>query len=230
MFKNKKKYSGVEMLYSVKENKNFLLSMGKPKRVEREEYRIVVIDDEGFNTTVLAKYNYDNVTVHEAFEGIPAYSKFDVILCDIQGIGDNVQSKHGGVEVAIQLKKQYPQKIITLFSGKEKSNIKLNYDILDGFIDKSLSGSELVSKIDEMILDRVNPVLIWDRLEDELRLSQVKNKEIAILEDIYCKSLEDYNNYFDTIEKYNIDTNTVKAISKSISAISLIVKFLIENK
>lgn len=227
MIFKKREYKKVEKLLSARDNKSLLKSLGKPMPFKRDDYRIVVIDDEGFDSSVITKYDYDNVTVHSSFEGIKMYSKYDVILCDIQGIGENVQSKHGGVEVAIELKKQYPQKVVALYSAKEKSNIRLDYSILDGFIDKSLSGSELVTKIDEMIKASINPTLIWDKIQDDLRINNVRNKEIAIIEDIYCKSLEDYTNHFESIEKYNFDTETLKLISSSISTITTIVGALL---
>ncbi len=216
MFVKKTNYLSTEKLKSIKEDRHKYSNMFSKNAVDRKRYRICVIDDEGFDRNSIDRLGYGQVVVDDNFKHISTYEVYDIILCDIKGVHVSDDSKHGGVEAALQLKSQYSNKIVVLYTGINESDISINYEILDGFIQKGLSGNELSNELDKLISDSKNPVIQWKKIENELRKDNVKNKDIAIIEDLFCRSISGYSNQFETS---GIDIGRMVQAGRAISMI-----------
>ena len=93
----------------------------KPRR---ELIDMVVLDDEGFDILSLNCLNFKKIRVMDKFNDVSDFLQYNVILCDIKGIGKSLDSSLEGIAVARQIKINYPEKIVLQYSGQSV----LDYD------------------------------------------------------------------------------------------------------
>ncbi len=177
----------------------------------RELVHMCVIDDEGFSTDELSALKYENVRVFEKFTNLNDYSNYNVILCDIKGVGQNIDPKLDGVAVARDIKKYYPEKIVLQYSGQSVNEYddKFYENMqIDGFVEKSQSSKKLVDELDKYCAVFWDPASAWKYIEKNLRRMGIENINIARFEDLYVRSLEKKKNL---IKKYK-DNESIKNI------------------
>lgn len=191
-------------------------------KVNRNNVKICVVDDEGFDINKVHSLGYIQVERKLQFENIGDYEKYDIILCDIEGVGDKFDSERQGLAVAEQIKVVYPEKIVLIYSGKNVQSYGELPANIDGVLSKVESTTELVKKLDEYYKESIDPIVVWEKTRHQMIDSGIATKTIAILEDKYCDSMlekndylhfEDYNwlDNYETIEKY------VKVLKKVIA-------------
>lgn len=197
MFNNKEKiikraYNDLKTIHQVKENK-----FDFENYPQRNKVRICVIDDEGFpKKNQLSKLGYSDVTELYNFESIESLKDYDVILCDMDGVGKVLDSKKQGLAVVEQLKINYPLKKIFIYSGKEPAGYG---EIPDGveYISKQYSASELSKFLDNKCSYYWDPIECWEYIYAMMIKSQLSSKVIAVIEDRYVCSILEKNNLFE---------------------------------
>ena len=120
-------------------------------KIPRDQIKVCVIDDEGFDMNTLYDLGYKNIRRKLQFENMDEYQDFDIILCDVEGIGVSVDAEKQGLAVAEQIKNVYPEKVILLYSGKNIETFGEMPSNLDGYLRKQSSMSELAKSLDEII-------------------------------------------------------------------------------
>jgi len=218
--KNAGKYV-YEKLYSIANLKEQRIS--SKINIDRKSVKICVIDDEGFDIEKVHSLGYIQVERKLRFENIGDYEKYDIILCDIEGVGSEFDSSRQGLAVAEQIKSVYPEKIVLIYSGKNvQSYGELPFNV-DGVLSKVEATTELVKKIDKYYKESLDPILVWEKMRQSMLEAEIATKTIAILEDRYCVSVlekkdclqfEDYtwNENYETIEKFIIILKNVLRI------------------
>lgn len=197
----------------------------------RELVHMCVIDDEGFSKDELNALKYENVRVFEKFTDLNDYASYNVILCDIKGVGQNIDPQLDGIAVARDIKKYYPQKIVLQYSGQSVNDYDEKFYEnmeIDGFVEKSQSSKQLVDELDKYCSVFWDPVAAWKYIEKNLRKMNIENINIAFFEDLYVRSLEKKKNLIDR----NRDNEAIKNIftiglafaELAISIIELVVK------
>lgn len=202
----------------------------KPRR---ELIDMVVLDDEGFDTLSLNCLNFKKIRVMDKFNDVSDFLQYNVILCDIKGIGKSLDSSLEGIAVARQIKINYPEKIVLQYSGQSV----LDYDpefydnmIIDGFINKNISTAQLAIELDNRCGMLWNPIDAWEYIEKSLRRIKIDNKNIAYFEHLYVKSLEKKKNYLDS-RKSRIDLRKVyQACSGLVNFAIAVIKIYMELK
>lgn len=126
--------------------------------IPRDTIKICIIDDEGFDINMLYDLGYKNIRKKMQFESIDEYQDYDIILCDVEGIGNNVDPEKQGLAVAEQIKKVYPEKVVLLYSGKNIETFGEMPNVLDGYLRKQSSMSELAKSLDEYYKKPVDPI------------------------------------------------------------------------
>ena len=165
----------------------------KKSELGRSHVKICIIDNDGVNLTQLKQQSYEQVTWETDYTKLDDFKDFDVILCDIKGIGLNFKKKKEGLSVAEELKKAYPYKVVLIYSGQNPNDFDPSFDRannpFDGFVVKGESTLDLVNELDKYCEVFWNPVSGWKRIEQILRKDDVSNKVIAYLEHEFVKSL-----------------------------------------
>ena len=201
---------------------------GATKTKDRSKVKICFLDDEGYTSVdKLNSLGYKNIEVKFEFNNLEEFSDYDVIFCDIQGVGKSLYPKFQGYDVAIELSKMYPNCNVFIYTGKDLSqypplpkNIKC--------ISKQTSMKEIVSILDNECEYLWNPIAAWEKYELELRNKKTDNKFIALIEDKFFSSIingknEMSENYFSSNVSFY---NEIKFyITTLISLIDIILRF-----
>ncbi len=209
---------------SIDDLKNEMIKKRTDLIKNREKIRICVLDNDGFDSQQLKKIGYKNIDVRESFDNINDFSDYNVILCDVDGIGANFNPKKQGIAIAEQIyQSYYPNIQIAIYTGKELNNYE--YKEIDGVkvIKKNIPSSVLTNEIDDICSIFWDPIKAWKSLEKHFHNKGLPNKEIAILEDIFVRSsLSGGENYY--LKRSKILENTkFKEILETITGLTLFV-------
>lgn len=221
--KNATKYV-YQKLYSISSLKD--LRFFSEMKINRKDIKICVIDDEGFDIGKIYSLGYIQVDRKLNFESINDYEKYNIILCDIEGVGNDLNSERQGLAVAEQIKEVYPEKIVLIYSGKNvQSYGELPHNI-DGVLNKIDPSTELVKKLDKFYKDSIDPVLVWEKTRMQMLNAGIATKTIAIVEDRYCKSILEKKDFLQ-FEEIDFKENS-EIIERYIQILVNIIKIFVE--
>ena len=193
------------------------------KNPRRELIKMCVIDDEGFEKESLLNLKFGEIYVMDEFRNMNDFEHYNVILCDIKGVGSELDNQLEGIALAREIKKLYPDKIVIQYSGQAVHDYDPNFYqnmIIDGFVKKDLSTPRLAEEIDANCSMLWDPCDAWKYIEKNLRNLGVYNKNIAYFEHLYVKSLEKNRNYLD-INKNDANLKIIKSISMGLFNLGL---------
>ena len=175
---------------------------------DRKNIKILFIDDEGFDIEPLKRIGFLDVSKQYEYTQIDDYEKYDIIFCDINGIGKEIDEKYQGAALAKIIKSTYPDKVIIIFSAKQQYLDMHEFGkYVDETIAKNIQISDLTTLIDKYIKKLSDPVEYWKETRRKLLLQGVSTKTVCELEHYYVKSFKDKKGYI----------NDIKKISKGIS-------------
>lgn len=220
--KNAKKYvyTDLKTIASVEEQRIDLRI-----KIPRETIKVCVIDDEGFDINMLYDLGYKNIRKKIQFESMDEYEDYDIILCDIEGIGINVDVDKQGLAVAEQIKDVYPEKVVLLYSGKNVETFGEMPKNLDGYLRKQSSMSELAKSLDAYYKQSIDPIYVWKKTRDEMLNNKVSTKTVAFLEDRYCRSLLEGKGYlYNNANLNETEIFSAENISKYIEILAKVVE------
>lgn len=222
--KNAKKYVYMDLMTiaSVEEQR-----MDSKIKISRENIKICVIDDEGFDINMLYSLGYKDIRKKIQFESIDEYVDFDIILCDVEGIGSNIDKERQGLAVAEQIKNVYPEKVVLLYSGKNIETFGERPKIVDGYLRKQSSMNELANSLDIYYRKSIDPVNVWEKTRDEMLNNKISTKTIAFLEDRYCRALLEKKEYlYNSKDMQWIDRFSKENIAKYIEVLVKVVEIV----
>ena len=131
---------------------------------------------------------YKDITLKFDFDDINDIIPYDIVFCDINGIGLKIDKEKQGVSVAQMIKDNFPQKIVIIFSAADQPlSMTEGYHFVDDVITKNMSAKEMASNIDRYIEMLENPILKWASIKKMLEQKDIQTKDIAILENYYVK-------------------------------------------
>lgn len=187
MFKRVKK---INDLYTIEDLEN---SRNKIKVIsikDKKNVKIVIIDDEGFDDSVLKSLGYLDIDIKIKYNKLSDYEGYDIIFCDINGVAKELDPVYQGAALAKLIKKTYPSKIVIIFSSKDQ-NLSFHKfsDHVDGIIPKNLKNSEIAEIIDNYIEILNDPIERWKNFRKRLLEQGTSAKNIALLEDCYVRGI-----------------------------------------
>lgn len=213
--KNATKYV-YQKLYSISSLKERRIS--SDIKIDRKNLKICVVDDEGFDLEKVRALGYIQVERKLKFENIDDYEKYNIILCDIEGVGSELDSVRQGLAVAEQIKFVYPEKIVLIYSGKNVESYGNMPTNIDGFLSKVESTTELVKKLDEYYKESIDPITVWEKTRQQMLNAGIATKTIALVEDRYCSSLSEKEDFL-RFEEYDWQEN-YEALEKYINIVA----------
>ena len=184
---------------------------------EKKEVRIAILDDMGFDRERLNKLGFKDVRLFEKFEDLSDFEGYDIVLCDINGIGVDYDETYQGVSIAKMIKNTYPNKIVVVYSAA-KHDAEINRYIkeadIDDYINKNISKADLNDKLNEYIMKLNDPITIWERTRVKLYQHDFSPKKIALMEHYYVKSFlknKDYSSKITSINN-NVSPELIKGL------------------
>jgi len=164
----------------------------------RMRAKILVVDDDPKCRIHenLRKYGYSNVALERDIARFSDISDYNLILCDINGVGENLsngkQLKYKGLSVAEEIKKLYPLIKVISYSA-EKATYEGNYiaeRIVDDFFDKDEDPTSRNALIDNQIKSCFSPVDAWNNFRMTALVQGASIHEIAELETYFVKCVQ----------------------------------------
>ncbi len=102
-----------------------ILEKDKAKKKDKEQFKILFIDDQSFKVVDILKkqgwINTKRIKDVRSFED-PDVVEADVYFVDIQGVGKIMEFKDEGLGLAIALKEKFPNKKLVIYSSENKGD------------------------------------------------------------------------------------------------------------
>lgn len=190
-------------------------------RDRRKRIPIAIIDDEPFAAQqTLTNHGY-NVMPLGDIKNLNEINEYNIILCDLRGVGRHFDGKHQGAYLIDEIKRNHPEKFVVAYTGGAQDDdmaIKANR-AADIFIKKDADIEEWRDKLDDLIDRLSNPIIVWRRQRDALVKNNVSTLDIIKLEDAFVKSItaRDPTIFRRRIEKFDM-TSDARSIAQSLVA------------
>ena len=200
----------------------------KLKNIERINIPILIIDDNEFEFLQHLKNHRFDITYFEDIPSIESAKEYEIILCDINGVGKKFKSKYEGAHVIAEIHKKYPFKTLIAYTGHTHDpSFNRFFKLADFKYKKDIDGDEWVEKLDQAIDLTTNPQKKWTKLRDFLIANDVSMFEIVKLENEYVKGILSGDNLKDfPSKKLSSEINPdVRAVLQSFTA-SVIFKLI----
>lgn len=191
----------------------------------RQKVKILVIDDKEF--TPLKNLQQHGYTIHvlKNLPSIETIKDYQIILCDLKGVGLDFNREGQGAYLIKEIKKAYPSKIVIAYTGgaDDAETIFKAKKHADNFLLKDADIEEWTDNLDRYINDVMNPVYSWKIIRVSLLEQDVSPYELAKLEDKFVNSLINKNiNTFDKyIKSINLSSSIVNMLSTCIKMMQI---------
>ena len=106
------------------------IHFGKPKQItelhtperviaqmKREDAKMVVVDDQDFPYLDILRQHKFNIDTLNDITSLTTIEAYDVVLCDLNGVGKSFSRQYQGAYLVKEIYKRYPFKIIISYTG-----------------------------------------------------------------------------------------------------------------
>lgn len=187
---------------------------------------ILVIDDNPFAFLDALKNHEFNINQKNDIFSLKDVEAYDIILCDVRGVGRFLGSEYEGAYLIKQLKSKYPNKSIVAYTANEYNPDFQKYlSYADATIPKGSALEDWSSLLDRIIKESADPVAQWNKTRRALLDANVSTFEVAKYESQYVKAIKSGN--FENLKKTfeNKPSNNATEIMLSLLG-SLVIKIL----
>ncbi len=202
--------------------------IGKPKNIYqlnshvdlnigklRKQTDICIIDDEVFpKRNMLLSHDYKIKELGD-IKDINSVHIYQIVLCDIKGVGKHFCSKYEGGHIIEEINKYYPNKVIIAYTG-ERFDPTYNrfFSIADQSIKKDAEEQSWVEVLDNSLKIVHSPIEQWKKTRKRLLDLYISSKDLIRLEDLFVSSY---------LENHDLITNNkiINSLSQDIKAIIL---------
>ncbi len=155
----------------------------------RSKFNIVVVDDQNFTPLEsLRLLNFNIVHIRDV-PSIDTLLKYQIILCDLIGVGTALNPTLQGAQIIIELKKSYPEKIVIAYTGGGRPDlVERSIPVSDDYLKKDASVEQWCDVLDKAIEHLANPAKVWQTMRHRLLDAGVTPYQLAALEDIFVRN------------------------------------------
>lgn len=194
--------------YELSELQKFMNSI----KIDRDDYKIAIIDDQNIILIGKLKSHNFNVTHFKDVDNIHELKKYNIIICDIQGVGKKLGSKYEGAHLISEIKKEFPLKYLIAFSGKSFDPTYNKFFILcDDVMQKGSDIKDWVECLDLAIKNNLDPIYNWEIARKVLLQQKTPLDKLSKIEQAYIKAIlkNDTSYYNRLIAKKQVDYSNV---------------------
>ena len=156
----------------------------------REMTKILIIDDQPFGYLESLHKSSFNLEQREDIVSISDCAEYEIVICDIRGIGKNLKSEYEGAYLASQIKKSYPDHYVMIYSANDyKADYQKFFDSVDEYVGKGEDASFWSELFDNAIEQRLNPTKLWEKTSIRLLKAGISTKSLLKIESAYVKSI-----------------------------------------
>lgn len=171
---------------------------------------ILIIDDKPFEYLDILRTSYEfNIQQKNDLTLLSDVEAFDIVLCDIRGVGKFLNSPYEGAKLIKELKEKYPNKMIIAYTTFEyRSEFQEYLDYADKKIYKGAPDLDTwVGILTQVLRESADPVKYWERIRKALIVANVPTIEIAKYESQYVSAYEKKN--FESLKKLYSKKNNI---------------------
>jgi hypothetical protein len=214
---------------SSKKEKKEVVEKKPLKELTSEEFenikfkaRVAFVDDEEISHIKRLQTDGYNITPYSDIENIDDFvrKKYNVVVLDIQGVGQNIAPKSGGWGILKYLKKNHPHIVVIMFTGAEWSITKYKDEAseADDFIGKDVDFLDFKAKLDDGI-KKAFSINYHYEIERKKIVAEISNtKTIEEIKSI----IDDYGlNKEETISKVKEKTTNINVLESIDSLLSI---------
>lgn len=156
----------------------------------RRSLKILVIDDEPFVAAGNLRnhgYNIDHLT---DVSSVSSVAEYGIILCDLQGVGSNLDSELQGAHLIREIKRTFPNKYVIAYSGapKNRTMSRVAQESADEYLKKDAPIQDWVDVLDGAIALVSNPIARWRQFRTRMLEDGMTPIQLAELEDAFVAS------------------------------------------
>lgn len=135
----------------------------------RNRYRVLAIDDQGFPMReVLATHGF-TITEMEDIKAIDITLPFQIVICDVRGVGKHFGGRHEGAHLLKEIRKLYPDKyIVSSTAFKSDPTYNEYFRAADASVQKDANSEVWVQILDRAIGVMADPKSRWLRMRRHL--------------------------------------------------------------
>lgn len=162
---------------------------------------ILVIDDHEFDYLKdLQKYDF-HIRQKYDLTDLSDAAEYDIILCDIRGVGKFLNSKFDGANLIRQLRVKYPKKIIVAYTAESyDAEFEPYFDFATKIIAKGAYTIESwVALLETFIKSLADPVDQWKKTRQTLLDAGVSTIQVAKYESAYVTAVK--NGKYESLKK-----------------------------
>lgn len=159
-------------------------------QLKRNTEILVIDDDEFVYLESLKKIEY-HIEHRTDIQGLKDVAEYDIILCDIRGVGKLLRSPYEGAYLVKQIKEKYPNKIVISYTANDydpKFQEYLAY--ADATIPKGTALEDWDAMLTKMLNELVDPVKQWEKARNALLAAGVSTVMVAQYESQYVKAVK----------------------------------------
>lgn len=157
----------------------------------RSAVRIAVIDDEVFAPQAnLRSYGYSVEPIGDV-KNVSEIIQYQIVLCDIMGVGRHFDTSLQGASLISEIKKNYPEKYVIAYTGAALNEraARLATSRADKTLKKDVEIEEWISTLDKASAEVTDPYIIWNKIRYRFIEIGVRTKDILHMEHLYVKSV-----------------------------------------
>lgn len=189
----------------------------------KNKIQILVIDDRDFSFLDSLINREFRIRQRKDIDDINDVVSFDIILCDIRGVGKFLNSQYEGANLIKEIKTQHPNKYVIAYTANDYDARFENYlNYADKVFAKGMLGPEdWASMLEEALKSQASPANLWKKTRKALLDAGVPTITVAKYESAYVQSLNngDYES-FDKLcnTRENNGTEILKDMTTSVIA------------
>lgn len=167
----------------------------------RKNASILVIDDNDFSPETYLKKNGYQIHHKTDIETIKDVEPYDIILCDISGVGKKLGYTKEGAFIIREIHSNYPSKRIIAYTAYTY-NPEYNqfFSMADFVAPKDFALDDWINVLDDQIKQAIDPVCQWKKIFNYLVECDISTLTITKIEDKYVSAIQKKN--FDGLKKY----------------------------
>ena len=170
--------------------------------VELRKYvNMLIIDDNEFAPENFLRANGYQVQHKLDIDTIKDVEAYDIILCDIAGIGKKLGYAKEGAYIIKQIHASYPNKRIVAYTSYTYNPEYNQYFSMADFVaTKDMGIDDWINVLDDQVCKSTNPVNQWKKIRDYLLEKDISTLTIVKIEDKFVEAVKKSN--FDKLRAY----------------------------
>ncbi|WP_461811544.1 hypothetical protein [Faecalimonas sp.] len=160
----------------------------------RKHVNMLVIDDNPFMPENFLQANGYQMQHKTDIDSIKDVEPYDIILCDISGVGKKLGFVKEGAFIIREIHANYPNKrIIAYTSNTYDADYNQFFSMADFVAPKDLAIDDWINVLDEQIKKSIDPVNQWKKIRNYLLENEVSTLTIAKIEDKFVEAVNSKN-------------------------------------